>query len=428
VATVNGRIMTVVLGGGRGSRLYPLTKPRAKPAVPLGGKYRLIDIPLSNAINSGLREIFVMTQFQSASLNAHIARTYRFDMFTNGFVEVLAAEQRDDPGGDWFQGTADAVRKHIHRLDREGVEHVLILSGDHLYRQDYSELIRYHEEKEADITVSCIPVHRHECGGFGILAVDHEGIVRAFREKPGDDEDLTALRTPLELKEEWDTDRDHLASMGVYVFRLDALLAELDRPNNLDFGKDILPNSLVTRRVAGYLFRDYWEDIGTIKAFFDANLMMCEDSPPFKFYVPEAPIYTRARFLPPTIFLDAKIERSLVAEGSLLHGARVIHSIIGQRAWLLQGSRVEDSIVMGADYYEVEATRDKVIAAGRIPVGIGEGASVRRAIIDKNARIGAGAVVHGSPDRKDETHDQWCVRDGIIIVEKNAVIPPGAVL
>jgi glucose-1-phosphate adenylyltransferase len=420
--------MTVVLGGGRGSRLYPLTKLRAKPAVPLGGKYRLIDIPISNAINSGLREIFVMTQFQSASLNAHIARTYRFDMFTNGFVEVLAAEQRDDPGGDWFQGTADAVRKHIHRLDREGVDHVLILSGDHLYRMDYSKLIAYHEEQDADITVSCIPVHRHECGGFGVLAVDHDGIVRGFKEKPKDEEDISSLRTPMELKQKWNTDRDHLASMGVYVFKIKTLLQELEHAHNMDFGHDILPMAIRSRRVAGYLFRDYWEDIGTIKAFYEANLMMCEEFPPFRFYIPEAPIYTRARFLPPTVFKDARIERSLVAEGSLLHGARVIHSIVGQRAWLLQGSRIEDSIVMGADFYEVEQRREAVISAGRIPVGIGEGASVKMAIIDKNARIGNGAVIHGSPDRKDETHDDWCVRDGIVIVYKGGLIPPGAVL
>jgi glucose-1-phosphate adenylyltransferase len=428
VATVNGRIMTVVLGGGRGSRLHPLTKLRAKPAVPLGGKYRLIDIPLSNAINSGLREIFVLTQFQSASLNAHIARTYRFDMFTNGFVEVLAAEQRDDPGGDWFQGTADAVRKHLHRFSREGVEHILILSGDHLYRMDYAELVRHHEEANADITVSCIPVGRHECGGFGVMGVDGAGMVNAFREKPPDSEDLSAMRIPLETRQAWGTEREYLASMGVYVFRLDVMLQELENTANIDFGHHILPGAIGRRPVSAYPFRDYWEDIGTIKAFYDANLMMCEDNPPFRFYVPEAPIYTRARFLPPTIFRDARIERSLVAEGSLLHGARVMHSIIGQRAWLLQGSRVEDSIVMGADFYEVDKQRERVIATGRIPVGIGEGASIRMAIIDKNARIGAGAVIHGAPERKDEDHDDWCVRDGIVIVAKGATIPPGSVL
>ncbi|MCB9688958.1 MAG: glucose-1-phosphate adenylyltransferase [Alphaproteobacteria bacterium] len=428
MATVNGKVVTVVLGGGRGSRLYPLTKYRAKPAVPLGGKYRLIDIPLSSAINSGLREIFVLTQFQSASLNAHIARTYRFDMFTNGFVEVLAAEQRDSPGGDWFQGTADAVRKHMSRFDRPGVEHVLILSGDHLYRMQYDKMIAHHEAMGADITVSTIPVNRHECEGFGVLATDDTGRIQSFREKPGADEDLSSIALTPAFKKQWKTDKDYLASMGVYVFRFEVLKALLEKEDHLDFGKDILPRALADHNVHAYLFQDYWEDIGTIKAFYDANLMLCEEEPPFRFYVPEAPIFTRARFLPPTVFRDARIERSLVAEGCLLQGARVVHSIVGQRACLLPGSRVEDSILMGADFYELGDRRTDVVKSGKIPVGIGEGASIRRAIVDKNARIGAGAVLHGHPDRPDEDHEQWCVRDGIVLVHKNAVIEPGSVL
>lgn len=428
MATVNGRVMTVVLGGGRGTRLFPLTKLRAKPAVPLGGKYRLIDIPLSNAINSGLREIFVLTQFQSASLNAHIARTYRFDMFTNGFVEVLAAEQRDAPGGDWFQGTADAVRKHFERFARENVDHILILSGDHLYRMQYDELIAHHERTNADITVSCIPVHRHECGGFGVLASGPDGRISSFTEKPKDTEDLSALKIPDAMKAQWGTQKDYLASMGVYVFRLSVLEKFLKSGGHLDFGRDILPRALVDHHVQAYLFQDYWEDIGTIKAFFDANLALCDDPPQFRFYVPEAPIFTRARFLPPTVFKDARIERSLVAEGSVLEGAQVVHSIIGHRVFLLPGARVEDSILMGADFYEVGETRAKVLREGRIPVGIGEGASIKRAIVDKNARIGAGAIIHGRPDRPDEDHDEWSVRDGIVLVHKGAVIEPGSVL
>jgi glucose-1-phosphate adenylyltransferase len=427
VAKGRERITTVVLSGGRGARLYPLTRTRSKASVSMGGKYRLIDIPLSNAINSQLSEIFVLTQFQSASLNAHIARTYRFDLFTDGLVEVLAAEQRDEGGGSWFAGTADAVRKHMDRFVREGVEHVLVLSGDHLYRMDYRELIAYHKAKNADITVSAIPIHRRDCENLGVMAVDSDGRVHAFREKPGAEEDLTALRTPPELKAAWGTDRDYLGSMGVYVFRAQVLREVLADPSVLDFGKDILPISVGTRHVAGFLFQDYWENIGTIKAFYDANLLLCEEAPPFRFYVPEAPIYTRARFLPPTIFHDTHVERSLVVEGSMLRGAHVIHSIIGHRAWL-QGCHIEDSIVIGADFYEVGAAREKVVAKGRVPVGIGQGASIKRAILDKNARIGAGAVIHGSPDRPDEDHEQWSVRDGIIIVHKGALIPPGAVL
>ncbi len=426
-SVTGGRTMTVVLGGGRGSRLYPLVKERAKPAVPLGGKYRLIDIPISNAINSGLREIFVLTQFNSASLNAHLARTYRFDMFTNGFVEVLAAEQTD-ASENWFQGTADAVRKHLRRFTRSGVRDVLILSGDHLYRMRYDHLIARHRELDADITVATIPVHRHECGGFGVLAADAEGIVTAFHEKPEADVDLTALETPAALKEAWDTDRDHLASMGVYVFKAEVLAEMLANEACTDFGHHILPTAIDTHRVGAFLFDDYWEDIGTIRSFFDANLMLTEDQPPFRFYVPEAPIYTRARFLPPSIFRNAHIERSMVAEGCLVNGARVVHSIVGQRAWLLPGARIEDAIIMGADYYEVDARRQAVIDAGEIPIGIGEGVSIKRAIIDKNARIGAGAVIHGEVGRPDESHDHYVVRDGIVIVPKNAVIPAGSVL
>jgi len=419
--------MTVVLGGGRGTRLYPLTAQRAKPAVPLGGKYRLIDIPISNAINSGLREIFVLTQFNSASLNAHIARTYRFDMFSNGFVEVLAAEQTDDDAA-WFQGTADAVRQHLHRFARPGVENVLILSGDHLYRMAYDELIAHHDATDADITVATYPVTRAECDGFGVLATDDEGRITAFKEKPGPDEDISAFRIPEEIQEATGTTKNYQASMGVYVFKVDALKEYLADGALIDFGRDILPKALDRHKIVSHLFDGYWEDIGTIRAFYEANLLLCEESSPFRFYVPEAPIFTRPRFLPPSVMRQGHVERSLVAEGSLVLGARVVRSIIGLRSWLQPGCRVEESIIMGADFYEVHERRAAVEAAGGIPLGIGEGASIQRAIIDKNARIGAGAVIHGSDDRPDEDHGTWAVRDGIIIVAKGTTIPPGTVL
>jgi len=423
-----GQTLTVVLGGGRGSRLYPLTQDRAKPAVPLGGKYRLIDIPLSNAINSGLRQVFVLTQFNSASLNAHIARTYRFDMFTAGFVEVLAAEQTDRFGADWYQGTADAVRKHLHRFVRDGIENVLILSGDHLYRMRYDNMVAYHNDMGADITVATIPVTRAGCEGFGVMATNDEGLINNFKEKPSNDEDISEFAMPAALKQRWDTDKDYLASMGVYVFKASVLRELLAHDEHLDFGGDILPAAINEKRVAAFQFDDYWEDIGTIKAFYDSNLALCDEDPKFRFYVPEEPIYTRARFLPPTRFLDTKIERSLVAEGSFLQGARVEHSIVGQRSWLSPGSQVHDSIIMGADFYEVGAKRRAVEQAGGVPMGVGNGASIRRAIIDKNARIGADAVIHGNPDRADADEPMYCVRDGIIIVKKNAVIEPGTVL
>ncbi len=417
----------MVLGGGRGTRLFPLTAERAKPAVPLGGKYRLIDIPLSNAINSGLREVFVLTQFNSASLNAHVARTYRFDMFSQGFVEILAAEQTER-SGDWFQGTADAVRKHLHRFVREGVDNVVILSGDHLYRMRYDQMVAYHDEVSADITVAAIPVTRAECHGFGVLCPSPEGLVTGFLEKPADDRDISDYRLPRKLKKAWGTDQDYLASMGVYVFRADVLEELLDNEEFIDFGGDILPAAIHTHTVAAYLFDDYWEDIGTIRAFYEANLKLTNDDPQFRFYVPDEPIYTRARFLPPTVYRNAQIDHSLVSEGCLLDHATVERSIVGQRSWLLSKSVIRNSIVMGADYYELNEDRQKVLEEGRVPLGVGEGASLREAIVDKNARIGAGAKIHGDVERPDETHDDWCVRDGIVIVRKNAVIPPGAEL
>ncbi len=426
VATLSGRTMTVVLGGGRGTRLHPLTAMRAKPAVPLGAKYRLIDIPISNAINSGLREIFVLTQFNSASLNTHLARTYRFDPFTNGFVEILAAEQTD-ASGDWFQGTADAVRKHLHRLNREGVENVLILSGDHLYRMDYRQLLATHDEMGADITVSTIPVRREECDGFGVLAADSAGWIRAFREKPAATEDLSHLAIPAEMAERWKTgDRTHLASMGVYVFSIDVLQDLLSSGEPTDFGRDILPAAVrAGRPVAAHVFDGYWEDIGTIAAFFEANMMLCETEPRFRFYDPSAPIYTRPRFMPPTMVRNCQVERSLFAEGCLLDGARLDRVVVGLRSVVHPGAEISEAILMGADFYEVDDRRAAMAARGLPPLGIGAGASIRRAIIDKNARIGAGAVIHGG-DRPDEEHENYVVRDGIVIVNKGAVIPPGA--
>mgnify|MGYP003886056899 FL=1 len=421
------RTVCVILGGWRGTRLRPLTTRRAKPAVPLAGKYRLIDIPISNCINSGLQNIFILTQFMSASLNGHIARTYRFDMFARGFVEVIAAEQTD-ADGEWFQGTADAVRQHLHRFAREGVENVLILGGDHLYRMKYEEMIAQHDESGADITVATYPVTREECEGFGVLATDSEGTIRAFREKPASDEDISDLELPGAMKERWGTDKGFLASMGIYVFRVSALQAYLADSSLIDFGRDILPKAIHSHKVSAHVFGGYWEDIGTIRAFYEANLMLTEEDSPFRFYVPEAPIFTRPRFLPPSVLREGHVERSLIAEGSLVLGARVVRSIIGLRSWLQPGCRVEDAIIMGADFYEVHEKRQEVVDRGGIPLGIGEGASICRAIIDKNARIGAGAVIHGAPDRPDEDHGDWVVRDGIVIVAKGATVPPGAVL
>ncbi len=422
------RVYTLILGGGRGSRLSPLTRHRAKPAVPLGGKYRLIDITLSNAINSGFRHIAVLTQFNSASLNAHIAQTYRFDIFGQGGVDVLAAEQTDDHS-DWFQGTADAVRKQLRRLEAAGTEHVLILSGDHLYRMDYREIYDRHVDSQADATVSVIKVPRAEVTGLGVLYADAVGRIRTFREKPKATEDIRDVLPPVELRERWGLgDEDYLVNMGVYLFRLDALREALANPDNLDFGKDILPRMVADKRVMAHHFDGYWRDIGTIESFFEANLALTAEEPPFRFHMPGAPIYTRQRFLPATKFLDATVSQSIVSDGCLLFGASLDRAVIGIRSRIQRGARLRDVIMMGADYYEDDPLRADNLARGILPIGIGPHTVVERAIIDKNARVGANCVLRGIAGAPDADGDGWVQRDGIVIVPKDATLPDGTIV
>lgn len=427
--TVEDHVVTVILGGGRGSRLHPLTLHRAKPAVPLGGKYRLIDIPVSNAINSDCRKIFVLTQFQSASLNRHIAQSYRFDAFSRGFVQVLAAEQTDREGSDWFQGTADAVRKAWHHLYRPGIEHVLILSGDHLYRMDYRPMLRTHLEQNADATIATIPVTRAGCDGFGVLRANEEGLIVGFREKPRADEDISHLEVPDSLRTAWGMGaRPHLASMGVYVFKVESLLEAMAGPNADDFGRDILPNMLKTHRVAAHVFDDYWEDIGTISAFFEANLSLCSDNPPFRFWDALAPIYTRPRFLPATRFSEVQITACIVSDGCLVFGASLHRCVIGVRSRIKAGVQARDCVMMGADFYEDDATRADNARRGVIDMGVGEGCVLERVILDKNARVGAGCTLRGAAGQPDADGPGWSRRDGIIIVHKNAEIAAGTVV
>ncbi len=422
------RVYTVILGGGRGQRLYPLTRHRAKPAVPLAGKYRLIDIPLSNAINSGFRQIAVLTQFNSASLNNHIFNTYRFDHFGASRVEVLAAQQTEE-GEEWYQGTADAVRKQIRRMHAAQIDHLLILSGDHLYRMDYRELLERHIDTRADVTVCALPCPVSEVHQFGVMRTDHAGRILAFREKPRAGSDLTDLEPPPERRAAWSMSPDEmLASMGVYIFRFDVLRELLSRPEMLDFGKDILPGILDSHRVFAHFFRGYWRDIGTIGAFFDANIGLTAHESPFRFYDPTAPIYSRSRFLPGTKFLDARVSRSIVTEGCLIHGAEVDHSVVGVRSRVQQGAVVRSSILLGADYYEGDDVRAENTARGVDPVGIGPGTLIERAIIDKNARIGANCVIRGEIGRPDQDGDGWYVRDGIVIVPKDGVVAAGTVI
>lgn len=426
-----GRVFTVILGGGRGSRLYPLTRDRAKPAVSLGGKYRLIDVPVSNAINSGYRDIAVLTQFNSASLNTHVAKTYQFDAFGEGSVEVFAAQQTEE-GGEWFEGTADAVRKLFRRRPAAEFDHVLVLSGDHLYRMDYRRLLERHVSAGADVTVSVLPVPRADCSGFGVLQTSKEGRIIAFREKPRTDGELALLAPPAALREPWGLGEDEfLASMGVYVFRRDVLLEALADPGALDFGKDILPRMIATHAVHAFLFRGYWRDIGTISTFFEANLALADAPPPFRFYERDAPIYSRRRILPATRVVDARVSRSVLSEGSILVGAEIDHCVIGVRALVEGGTRMKDVILMGADFYpdlDPESLAPvPAPSAARASLGIGRDCRIERAIVDKNARVGDGCVLVGDPARPDEDGDGWYVRDGIVIVPKGAILPPGTV-
>lgn len=419
------RVYTVILGGGKGSRLFPLTAHRAKPAVPVAGKYRLIDIPISNAINSGYRHIAVLTQFNSASLNAHVSNTYRFDIFGAGQVEVLAAEQTD-LSNDWYQGTADAVRKQLRRLAAWGCEHLLVLSGDHLYRMDYREIVERHVDSGADATVSVIPVARAECTGFGVLSADTDGFITAFKEKPKANEDISHLAPPEALRRQWDLPPDeYLASMGVYVFKFDVLRELLADPDLLDFGNDILPKMLGSHKLGAHLFKGYWRDIGTIASFFDANLALTGEDPPFRIFHETGPIYARQRFLPASRFTDAVVRASIVSDGCLIQGASIEGSIIGIRSRIQQGARLKDVIMMGADYYESDAVRAANLSRGIEAAGVGPNCVIERAILDKNARIGARCVIRGAVGRPDQDGDGWYLRDGIVIVPKDATLKPG---
>lgn len=425
-------VIAVILGGGAGSRLFPLTRERSKPAVPLGGKYRLIDVPVSNCINSGISQIFVLTQYNSASLNRHISQTYRFSSFSSGFVEILAAEQRRDSPG-WFQGTADAVRQILPHLRDWRLQKLLILSGDHLYRMDYRKFIARHDETGADVTVSVIPARRDEAEGFGILKTDPTGRIIEFREKPHG-EALEAMRTDTTafgLSPEEAEARPFLASMGIYVFDYAKLieLLSLD-PAAVDFGAEVIPTAIRSCNVQAYVFQDYWEDIGTIKAFYEANLDLASPLPKFNFFNAEAPIYSRSRYLPPSKVHDCDIDNTMISEGCILNGVFARNSIIGLRSRLDPGVRVEDSIIMGSDYYETIDELHENAESGRINIGIGRNSIIRRAIIDKNVRIGRDVQLlnESRVDNFDGPGGSYYIRDGIIIIPKNGVIEDGTVI
>ncbi|MDX9973308.1 MAG: glucose-1-phosphate adenylyltransferase [FCB group bacterium] len=416
--------VALVLGGGRGTRLYPLTSERAKPAVPFGGRYRLIDIPLSNCIHSGINRIFVLTQFNSASLNRHISSTYAFDAFGGGFVEILAAEQTREYG-DWFQGTADAVRKHMRHFRNMRISHYLILSGDQLYGMDYRQLMTTHMAQEADITVAVLPVTKEAARGFGILKVDEEGRIREFVEKPRAEEEFTQLVTPQDVLEKYGLaeldKRQYLASMGVYVIKAEVLETILnERRDWIDFGKDVIPKSLKTHRVYTHPFLGYWEDIGTVRSYYEVSLQLVRPDPPFEFKSPDHEVYTHPRHLPGSRVNNATIKDSFLCEGTCVHSKLVENSIIGIRSILQPDSEIRNSIIMGSDYYEYECPTPQAI-----PVGVGRGSRITQAIIDKNARIGQNVVIEGADHLHDADGEGWSIRDGIVIVLKNAIIADG---
>jgi glucose-1-phosphate adenylyltransferase len=420
------KVLALILGGGQGTRLYPLTKLRAKPAIPLAGKYRLIDIPVSNCLNSGIQKIYVLTQFNSASLNAHINNTYRFSPFSSGFVEVIAAQQTPT-NPHWFQGTADAVRKSLWFTERYKVDDYLILSGDHLYRMDYKSFVDHHRETGADVTISVIPVTESQAPGFGVLKIDAKGRVIDFKEKPRG-EQLASMKVDTSefCKDEDSSEKPFLGSMGIYVFKRKILEDLLTRyPSYADFGKDLIPQAIKEMEVGAYIFQGYWEDIGTIETFYKANLALVKQPKPnFSFFDERFPIFSRPRFLPPSKVLNCKIEESMICEGSLLKGSVIRNSVVGIRSRIEQHCTIENSLLMGADYYQSEEERDEEIAVEKVPIGIGEHSIIRNAIIDKNARIGKNVQVINKDNVQNliQEKDGYWIQNGIITVLKGAVI------
>ena len=409
----------VVLGGGKGTRLFPLTSVRSKPAVPLAGKYRLIDIPISNCINSGIVKIFVLTQYNSASLNSHIKMTYQMGMFSRGFVDILAAEQTPD-SSSWFQGTADAVRQSLRHILAYRVDYLLVLSGDQLYRMDFSEVVRTHQKKSAEVTICTMPVEARHAAGFGLMSVEQDGRIDSFHEKPSDPQVIQKLVRDCRLLRADGKDQA-LASMGIYLFNRDVLLQALEDTSRVDFGRDVIPSALSEHRVYAHIFDGYWEDIGTIRAFYEANIELTREDSHFDFYDADAPIYTHPRFLPASWIGEGLIDSCIIADGCVVKGRKISHSIIGIRSVIGEGVEMYDSLMMGAEYFETDPARE-------VPVGIGGGSIIRKTILDKNTRVGREVRIENRAGTRRLDADNYFIREGIVIVPKNAVIPDGTVI
>ena len=406
-------VLGVIMGGGKGTRLHPLTKMRSKPAVPIAGKYRLIDIPISNCINSGIFRVAILTQFNSVSLHRHISQAYNFDVFHTGWVQIWAAEQTPQ-SVDWYQGTADAVRKQLFEIQATGAKYVLILAGDHLYRMDYSVMAEYHWEHNADVTVAVQPVPKSEASRLGILKRETDGRISDFVEKPKD----PAIQDKFVSRD--DPQRPLLGSMGIYMFKTKVLTDLLTyHLRHDDFGGEIIPEAIHSHVVYGFDFEGYWEDIGTIRSFYETNLQLTSGSPPFNFFDPHAPIYTHARFLPGSTVEDSQLQDVLIAEGCRVRKAEITHSIVGIRSQIGEGTVIRDSILMGADYYQEEKPR------GNLPIGIGKNCHIEAAILDKNVRIGDDVVIKPFPSTRDIDGDLYFVRDGVVVIAKDTEIPSG---
>ena len=418
------QVLAVILGGGAGTRLFPLTMDRAKPAVPLAGKYRLVDVPISNCINSGLDRIFVVTQFNSASLNNHISRSYLFDRFRGGFVTVLAAEQTTT-SEKWYQGTADAVRRSIAHIRSYAHEQVVILSGDQLYTMDYGVMLAHHKQHGAEITVAATPVTAAEAPGFGILRTDDRYNITEFHEKPPFDQ-LHDKDSPVST-EMFNAGRVYLASMGIYIFEADVLREVLDvNPTHHDFGKSIIPHAIKDRRVVAYMFPGYWNDIGTVRSFFETNLMLAEPTPAFNLYDAEFPLYTNARLLPPAKVTRSRIENSIIGEGSVIVDSEITNSVIGIRSFIDRGTRIHRTVLLGADYYRW-AESDGRVRGPEFP-GVGANSRIENAIVDKNASVGNNCVITNAAGVQEGEGPCFYIRDGIIVIIKNGIIPDGTVI
>ncbi|KAI3440984.1 Glucose-1-phosphate adenylyltransferase [Psidium guajava] len=434
-------VASIILGGGAGTRLFPLTKTRAKPAVPIGGCYRLIDVPMSNCINSGLNKIYILTQFNSQSLNRHIARTYNLGTgmnFGDGFVEVLAATQTPgESGKKWFQGTADAVRQFAWLFEdakHRNIENILILCGDHLYRMDYMDFVQKHISSGADISVSSLPVDDSRASDFGLIKIDESGRIKQFLEKPkAADQISMRVDAAIQGLSAQDVKRfPYIASMGIYLFKTNVLLKLLrrDYPKANDFGSEVIPMAARDYHVQAYLFDGYWEDIGTIKSFFDANLALTDQNPKFHFYEPQKPIFTSPRYLPPTKIEKCQVIDSIISHGCFLRECSIQHSIVGVRSRLEYGVELKDTMMMGADYYQTEAERAAFLAEGKVPIGVGRDTKIRNCIIDKNARIGKNVVIanKGNVTEADRPSEGFYIRSGITVILKNSVIPDGSTI